>query len=175
MKKLVLLASFMLLSYTSAFAIADFGIYGGYSFAGSTSASDATISGPEYGVVAHYNSTIIPMVLSYGIGGYYQMANLTSTFSGFEKEYNKDTAGIDLYLQLELPIMIHPFAKASVAVYEKIEDEKEYFKSYAFGGGLAITVAPFVQLTGDYMYTTSKSGNNTMNGHAAHLGARINL
>lgn len=173
LKKILLLIVTLFVFNSSAFAIVDFGVYGGYSFAGNYSASGTSTSGPEYGVIGHYNDMVIPL-LSYGIGGYYQYTKLDYSLLGSDNSLTKNTLGLDLYFQLELPI-IHPFVRASTSIFESIKSEKEFFKSYAFGGGLAFSVFPFIELTTDYMYTRSKKGSETLKGHAIHLGARINI
>ncbi|MCX8123032.1 MAG: porin family protein [Spirochaetes bacterium] len=184
---LVCLAIALLLLPTASYAIVDFGMYGGYTFAGkidNPTISNADTNGWQYGFIGHLNGSVIPMVLSMGIGGFYQKSPLQYTVAGKDFDLTKTMYGIDAIVMLELPILIHPYARAGIAINEKVElktplgtlsDEKK-FNSYYFGLGAAFTVFPFVQIFGEYLYNYSKlEDDGTLKSNSINVGARLNI
>ncbi len=177
MKKITFAAiiiSFLFFIPSSAFALFDIGVYGGYSFAGDveTDVKNVEPVGPEYGAIAHYTDSIL--IFNLGIGGYYQRSPLKDG----SIEYTKQTAGIDGYAQLDIPLIpIMPYLRASLGVWENIEgdvDNDEYFKSYSFGAGVdfPLPVVPLAIYT-EYVFSVGFQDGNTAKSHAAHLGVRL--
>lgn len=170
---------------SSAFALADLGIYGGYSFAGSSdiSGSKSDLTGWQYGVIGHLNKSVLPMLLRTGAGAYLNMAPLEGDNSGYT--YDRATLGLDFYAQLDMPIIIHPYAKFQLGIYERmrvldgseeIESENSYFQSYALGGGAAVTVFPMLQLFGEYLFSYAIADTtSTTQTHTMQLGVRVSL
>lgn len=158
----------------SSYALFDIGAYGGYSFGGKvkTEGSDVEPSGWEYGFIGHYNMTIFPMLLSFGIGAYFQLSPLKLND---DSSYSKKAVGLDGYLQLELPILVHPYVRFSAAIWEDVEGNAEYFKSYSLGGGLAFGIFGILQIYGEYLFNTAIQDGNNAIGNAVHLGLRIKI
>lgn len=185
--KLLCVAIAIVLLPTTSFAIVDLGMYGGYTFAGKFDApniSNADTNGWQYGFIGHLNGSVIPMILSMGIGGFFQRSPLSYTVAGNDFDLTKTMYGIDAIAMLELPILIHPYARAGIAINEKVElkypggswsDEKK-FNSYYFGLGAAFTVFPFVQVFGEYLYNYSKLEDDaTLKSNSINIGARLNI
>ncbi|MEW6525771.1 MAG: outer membrane beta-barrel protein [Spirochaetota bacterium] len=185
--KLICMAIALVMLPTASFAIVDFGMYGGYTFAGkidSPDISNADTNGWQYGFIGHLNGSVIPMVLSMGIGGFYQKSPLSYTVAGKDFDLTKTMYGIDAIVMLELPILIHPYARAGIAINEKVEiktplgtwsDEKK-FNSYYGGIGAAFTVFPFVQIFGEYLYNYSKlEDDGKLKSNSINIGARLNI
>ena len=185
--KLACLVVAMVIVPSVSFAIVDFGAYGGYTFAGkidSPTVDDAETDGWQYGFIGHLNKSIIPMILSMGIGGFYQRSPLEYSDSGKDYDLTKTMYGIDAIALLELPILIHPYLRAGIAINEKIKvdtpsgtytDEKK-FNSYYFGLGAAFTVFPFIQIFGEYLYNYSKQEHDsTLHSNSINIGARLNI
>jgi hypothetical protein len=171
----------------SSYAIVDIGVYGGYSFAGKLEwdTIDKNVNGWEYGVLGHINHTFLGL-LELGIGGYAQWAPLKYSVGGKDYELTKSTYGIDGLALLDLPVFpLNPYVRGGIGVYEQVkveapvvgsETKSEYFKSYYFGGGIALGIFPFVQIFGEYLYTRSKQEDGvTIKGNAVHMGARLNI
>ena len=175
--RILLIIGLIAVAWTQSYAIIDIGAYGGYSFSGNLDAGvkNVTLGGPEYGFIAHFNSTVIPIILSVGMGPYYQSSMLKYTLDG-SHDFNRKTLGIDFYAQLELPIIIHPFVRVAPTIWEEADSKKQYFNGYLFGGGIAVTIFPMLQIYGEYLYNRAwvmKAGDTT--GHAVHLGLRLNI
>ena len=185
--KLLCIAIVMLLLPTASFAIVDIGAYGGYTFAGKIDQpgiDNADTNGWQYGFIGHLNGSVIPMILSMGVGGFYQKSPLSYTVAGKDFDLTKTMYGVDAIAMLELPILIHPYVRAGIAINEKVEiktpcctssDEKK-FNSYYGGLGVALTVFPFVQVFGEYLYNYSNIENNgTLQSNSINIGARLNI
>ncbi len=193
MRKLrsVVLVALALLIFVpaSSYAIVDFGVYGGYSFTGKIQADtvDKSTKGWEYGFLGHLNGSVIPMVLSVGIGGFYQKAPLKYSVSGTDFDLTKTAYGLDGIVMLELPIIIHPYVRGGIAINEKAKIEvsgpaaystskSKKFNSYYVGLGAAFTIFPMIQLFGEYMYNTSKQEDNVdLTSNSIHVGARLSI
>ena len=157
----------------SSYAIFDIGAYGSYTFASKESASDGP-KGFGYGFIAHYNKVLIPIVVSFGIGAYGQFALLDSG------DYKKYAVGLDLYLQSELPFLIHPYIKASTAIFEKakggsFKTDNNFFKNYSIGVGTAIMPAPIFQIFGEYVFNFGRLDSTKVRNHSINLGVRFNF
>lgn len=185
--KLVCLAIALVLLPTASFAIVDFGAYGGYTFAGkidSPNLDNYDTNGWQYGFIGHLNGSVIPMILSMGIGGFYQKSPWEYDSPVGTFDVTKTMYGVDAIAMLELPILIHPYVRAGIAINEKVEiktpwgtqsDEKK-FNSYYFGLGAAFTVFPFVQVFGEYLYNYSKlEDDGKLQSNSINVGARLNI
>jgi hypothetical protein len=186
LRKIALVTAVLLVVPVSSYAIVDLGVYGGYTFSGEITYEDISkdTTGYEYGVLGHLNGSVIPMVLSVGIGGFYQRAPLEYEADGKNVETTKTAYGLDGIIMLELPILIHPYVRGGVAIKEKLEtkigaieySESSSFDSYYFGIGGALTIFPMVQLFGEYMYNTSKQEDDVeLKSNSVHVGARLNI
>jgi len=119
-----------------------------------------------------------------GIGGFYQKSPWEYDSPVGTFDVTKTMYGVDAIAMLELPILIHPYIRAGIAINEKVEiktpsgtrsDEKK-FNSYYFGLGVALTVFPFVQVFGEYLYNYSNIENNgTLQSNSINIGARLNI
>ena len=185
MKAVLLACAVLLVLPASGYALLDVGVYGGYSFAGEIEieSSSPKTTGPEFGAFAHYN-TGFPLLLTFGIGPFYQQTYLSYDFMNNDYDATRRMLGLDVYLQLELPIIIHPFVRGGVAVKEWLKLEgggesttkSEYFKSYYGGLGAAFKVFPLVSFFGEYLYTRSKQEDGiVVKGNAIHAGAKLTL
>ncbi len=143
-KALLLACAVLLVLPASAFALLDVGVYGGYSFAGEieTDTDSPKTSGPEFGAFAHYN-TGLPLLLTLGVGPFYQKTYLSYDLMNNEYDATRSMVGLDVYLQVELPNIIHPYIRGGSRSRNGCEldgreasTKSEYFKSYY--GGLAL-------------------------------------
>ena len=189
MKRLTLiLAIFTVLVFvpSASFAIVDLGVYGGYSFGGEIEVENETydVAGPEYGFIGHVNGTVIPMILSVGIGGFYQKSTLEYEYNNDTIDLDKTMYGIDAIVMLELPILIHPYVRGGIAIKEELDFKvngegvtyDETFSSYYVGLGAAFTIFPMVQVFGEYLYNYStQEEDSTMMTNSIHVGARLNI
>jgi len=193
LKRVLVVAAIVLMIPASGFAIVDFGAYGGYYFAGELDLGDFVDKTPgtagwEYGFLGHLNGGV-PLLFNVGLGGFWQRSPLKYDLGGNSYNAKKTTYGIDIIAELELPIIIHPFARAGIAIKEKLEVEynvsgvgkvtktnEEYFKSYYLGIGAGITVFPMIRLFGEYLFTRSKQENGVeLQGSAVHVGAKLSI
>jgi hypothetical protein len=183
--KSLAILTIMLLIPASSYAIVDASIFGGRTFGGEIerSGSKTDIDGWQYGAYGHIN-TGIPFVLTAGAGGFYLKAPLKG-----DVDAKKETVGVDVYAQLELPILpVYPYVRYGIAIREKVESESsgrttdisENFKSHYYGLGLSRTLFSFVKLKimifAEYIYTTSKQENDVkIKGHAVNVGVTASL
>jgi hypothetical protein len=167
----------------SAFAIADFGAFGGYSFSNKIeeTGGDTNVKGWQYGLYGHVN-TGIPMVATLGIGGFYLIAPL----KGDDVDATKKSVGVDAYAQLDLPFLpVFPYARYGIAINEKFEVKaggattnlSENFKSHYFGFGLSRNLLNAgllkFQIFAEYLFTTSKQEKDvTIKGNAINVGIK---
>jgi hypothetical protein len=177
--KLLLAALVVLMMLpVSGFALVDVGVYGGYSMATMENGSSSDVNGYEYGVFGHYN-TGLPMLFSIGIGGFYQISNLT--IDEGDLDATRKAYGFDLMATLELPIIIHPFIRGGIAISESFDIEgdsnSESFESYYVGIGAGITIFPMIRIFAEYIYSTSEleGGDYTLGGNAFHVGAMLSI
>ncbi|MFH0974436.1 MAG: hypothetical protein V1874_01490 [Spirochaetota bacterium] len=169
----------------SGYAIIDASVFGGRSFGGEieSSGSKTDIDGWQYGCYGHVN-TGIPFILTAGAGGFYLIAPLKG-----DVDAKKKTAGLDVYAQIDLPILpVFPYARYGIALNEKVEVKtsggssniSENFKSHYFGFGLSRTLFSLVKLKvmifAEYLYTTSKQENDVkIKGNAVNVGVTASL
>jgi hypothetical protein len=201
MSRVLIIVAVLLLVPASSFAIGvDLGVYAGMTFAGeiktgdvaSSYVADNTSSIPiswEWGFIGHVNQSIIPLLLSGGFGGFYQYSPMEYKLATVTYDATKKTYGFDMYLQLELIPIIHPYVRYAVAIEERIDLKvpsaagstttsvnKKYFGSNYFGIGVNATVFPFIRIFGEYTYNTAKVNNGVeMKSNSFHLGARFVL
>ena len=190
----VLLA--LLLIPSISYALVDASVYGGYDFGGklegATGTKDADVNGYHYGARVHAN-TGIPMVFSIGGGMFYQIAPLKYKVAGKKEDLKKETLGIDVYAQLELPVLpVYPYVRYGIAINDKVDVTskdvttgesrtdtlKKAFKSSYYGIGIAYSVLDAavldVQIFAEYLYTTSKQEKDVkLKGNAVNIGAQI--
>jgi len=199
---LMVLVSILLFLPSSSHALIDFGVYGGYYFSGDMEWGDvqydyAELTGPsdlagwEYGVRGHFTSGI-PLLFSTGLGFFLQKAPLEYEIGGSSFDAKKTTYGFDCFAQLEIPIPIHPYVCAGLAINEKVEvklevevngeettvskDYDKYFRSHYYGFGVAFTFFPRIYIFGEYLYTRSKQKKRiVLKGNAIHMGAKISI
>ena len=159
-----------------SYALIDIGAYGGYSFENKVKTSDGELKtqGFGFGFIGHYNMTVIPMVLSIGIGPYYEKFYLNYKWYSVKSDYDLQTVGLDVFAMLELPIVVHPFVRASVAVWEQTQKNNDYFRSFSFGPGVGFDIL-ILQIYTEYLFNTSKQRGNDAYGHTINLGIRIRL
>ncbi len=176
----------------TSYAIVDAGLYGGYSFSGKVDASSVatgkTTTGWEYGAIAHLNFDFLA-IFNVGIGAFYQNAPLKFDYAGETIKIDNVNIGPDVYLELDLPVIpIHPFVRGGVSAYNKTSIDfpsslpakdvtaKKYFGSYYFGLGAALTIFPFIQIFGEYMYNYANQEKDvSLKTNAVHVGARLNI
>lgn len=157
-----------------SFALADVSAYGGYMFKGSVDGnSGVDAKGYNYGIKAHYNTSLIPMI-ELGIGAYYQNTKFKfDPVFGGEKTYLRMSAGLDMNLIVNLPI-IHPYGRFMYAFWDDFEGDVEKFKAYGFGAGVEFTVLPFVRIFGEYMFENTKHGND-FKSNSVNMGIKVDI
>ncbi|MCU0822617.1 MAG: porin family protein [Spirochaetes bacterium] len=195
-RNLLVLLAVMLMIPASSYALVDGSIYGGYAFGGKLEGTGETadVSGYHYGARVHANLGI-PMVVSFGLGMFYEIAPMKYEVNGKEDDLKKETLGIDVYAQLKLPVIpINPFIRYGIAINDKVEvtyqDQdaggsatetfQENFKSSYYGIGIAYSlldaIVMDIQLFGEYLYTTSKQEKGIeLKGNVVNLGVQVVL
>lgn len=162
-KVFTITAGIVLLFNVNSFALVDVAAWGGGAFKGKVENSSADYNGWQYGLKAHYNTSLIPL-LELGIGGYYEKAKYEDTSdklklaTGKTQKLDSSSYGFDGNLILTIPIL-HPYLRGTYAIKDKIEDDSESFKAYGLGGGIELSFVPFFRLFGEYMYKTSDHGS----------------
>lgn len=176
----ILIIAFALVFYvnTNSFAIVDAGVWGGYLFNGEIEDfSKADLKGGQYGLKAHYNTSLIPL-LELGVGAYYQYSMLKYDYSSFDEDVTRQTIGLDANLILGLPI-VHPYIRGTYAFWDKLkfgdEDaDTEKFKGYGAGLGVELTVFPFIRIFGEYMYDYTDH-DFYIKSHSANIGLKLDI
>jgi hypothetical protein len=184
---IILIVSILAFVPATSYALFDLGVYGGYTFAGEIKSDVPGVSNPEptglsYGVIGHFNTPIFPL-LRMGFGLYSEKSDFSYDLVNQSYDYTRKTVGIDLYLQLDIPLVpLHPYLKFASGVWEEIggelveKDETEYFSTYRTGVGVALTFFPFVQIFAEYQYLYTRNiGDDTAVGQGVALGVRANL
>jgi len=169
----------------ASYAIVDINAYGGYAFGSNVELADSIVNpeptGFEWGFSSHLNFDVL-VFFKLGLGAYYQMSNLKTTD---DYDYTKNNVGLDLNAQLNIPLIpIKPYAIFRTAIWENVGgdviESTEYFKNFAFGGGVLFTILPIpkvlkLQLFADYLYHTGKQSDLKATGHSAHFGVRLDI
>ncbi|MBN1533089.1 MAG: hypothetical protein JXA20_10540, partial [Spirochaetes bacterium] len=139
---LLLVLAAVLAVPAASYAWVDFGAYGGYAFPGRIEETGLSTrpSGGEAGVFAHFSGSVIPSVLQLGIGAYYQRSFQHYSYYNIRFSYNRNVVALDGYAEITLIPVLHPYARASVNVWDSLggndyTDATAYFKTYAVGGG----------------------------------------
>lgn len=186
-RSIILVVSILAFIPATSYALFDIGVYGGYTFAGEVKSDVAGQSNPEpkglsYGAIGHLNTAIFPL-LRLGFGLYSENSNLDYSILNKDYEFTRKTVGIDLYLQLDIPMVpLHPYVKFASGVWEKIggdlvaKDETDYFNTYRTGIGAALTFFPFLQLFAEYQYLYTRQvgeENDKADGHGVAVGLRF--
>lgn len=180
----VLLLGILAFVPATSYALFDIGVYGNYAYKGEIKSDTPNVNNPDptgfsYGVIGHYNQGIFPFIRS-GIGLYSQYSKLSFSTGSGDVEYGKKIVGIDLYLQLDIPLIpLHPYVKFASGIWEDYTGDMsqasaEYFNTYQTGGGVALTFFPFLQFFGEYQYLYTKSvDEDKAIGHAVAMGLRL--
>ena len=154
LKVFIIAAGFVLCFNVNSFAIWDAAAWGGYIYSGNTDPGDYDFDGGQYGFKGHYNSTVIPSLLDFGIGLYYQKSKLK--FDDTDDKITRTSVGLDANLIVELPVIpFHPYARGTWAFMDRIDGKSKNFKAYGVGLGLEFTFFPFIRVFGEYMYEKS--------------------
>ena len=173
LKVFIITAGFVLLFNVSSFALVDGAVWGGYIFKGEAELEpDADPTGGQYGIKAHYNTSLIPLI-KIGLGGYYQYGKLKYDLLD-EETYTRETAGLDVNLILSLPV-VHPYLRGTYAIWDKLEKDKENFKAYGAGVGVEITIFPLIRIFGEYMFENSEHDNAYLRTNAVNLGLKVDI
>ncbi|MFC1669459.1 outer membrane beta-barrel protein [Spirochaetota bacterium] len=175
LRLLVFALALLALAPAKSYALFDLGVYGGITFDNkvNTSLGDLKAYGSGFGFIGHYRTTLIPMVLSFGLGPYYESFYLTYDEYSTDYDYKKQTVGLDVYAMLELPIFIHPYFRASVAIWDDLNGHEEYFQSFAVGPGVGLNIAVIFQIYLEYLYSASWHDDKKSDGHTINLGVRV--
>ena len=182
---IVALLAVLMFIPVSSYAIVDFGVYGGYSFANlDDEASQVDMNGWEWGMLGHIN-TGLPMLFSVGLGAFYQRTNSEFDLGGTTYDAERIMWGVDIMATLELPIFIHPYLRMGIAVNEEFEvdspqgrirKDDKWFNSHYYGLGAQFTVFPMVRLFGEYVFNYSNQEDNTViKSNAIHVGAMLSI
>lgn len=171
---MVISAGIFMFLPSQSFALVDASLYGGYMFNGSVEGfSGVDSKGYNYGLKAHYNTSLIPLV-ELGIGLYYQNTKFKyDRAPNAEEKLLRKSAGLDMNLILNLPI-IHPYGRFMYALWDDLEGDVEKFKAYGLGAGLEFTVFPFIRIFGEYMYEKTTHGNDFKN-NSVNLGIKVDI
>jgi len=171
-KVLIITVGIVLSFNVNSFALVDAAGWGGIGFDGKVEGnSDADPKTAQYGAKAHYNTTLIPL-LELGLGGYYQYTKIKYDIKGSDDLIRK-SAGLDVNLILSFPV-IHPYGRATYALWDKLENDTEKFKAYGLGAGIEIAFFPFLRVFGEYMYDyTDHDGYIKMN--SVNFGVKADI
>lgn len=137
---------------SNSYAIVDVSAFGGFTFSGDAEGYDYV--GIPYGLKAHYNTSIIPMI-EMGIGAYYQGSKIKLEEISDGWDYDRQSLGLDLNLILSLPI-IHPYGRFTYGIWDKIKSDTgsdtENYKAWGLGAGVELTAVPFFRIFFEYYY-----------------------
>jgi hypothetical protein len=177
MKRLILMIIMAVACAGPSFAIVDGELYGGYNLKSQyiTNGSTRDMKGPDYGARAHFTTGGI--LLTTGIGVYYQKTKFKYDLLNTSYDFKKDNFGGDIFARISIIPVFKPYARAGLSAYEKIDYgsgtkiEKKYFNSYYVGVGAGLA-APLpgidLMLFAEYLYgnrfTGDKIKTNTING-----------
>jgi opacity protein-like surface antigen len=136
---------------SNSYALVDISAYGGFGFKGEVAGMD--YQALPYGLKAHYNTSLVPM-LELGLGVYYQGMKVKFDYPGSDWDVKRQTFGLDMNLILDLPI-IHPYGRFTYGFWDKFDGDSENYKAWGLGAGIELTVIPFFRLFGEYNYDVS--------------------
>ena len=173
LKVFIIAAGFVLFFNANSFALVDVAAWGGFVY---NSNDDDGFKGPQIGLKAHYNTSLVTLV-DWGIGLYYQQSKFFYDDNSID-DLTRTSAGLDANLILSLPI-IHPYLRGTWAFWDKVStdywSDKEKFKAFGLGGGVELTVFPFVRLFSEYMYEKSKHDDLKFTSKAINLGLKLDF
>jgi len=172
---LVISAGLFMFLPSQSFALVDASAYGGYMFNGKVEGnSDADPKGYNYGLKAHYNTSLFPM-LELGIGAYYQNTKFKLDIASLDDDtFLRKSAGLDMNLIVNLPI-IHPYGRFMYSFWDDLEGEVERFNAYGLGAGVELTVFPFIRIFGEYMYEKTTVEDIDYKNNSVNLGIKVDI
>ncbi len=197
-KLFIALLSLMLLVPAASYAIIDAGVYGGYNF--SKDAIKPATYDYSIGAIAHGN--IMLKIVTIGIGAFYQRnidKHVDTWAEVFSRRHirTKDSVAADVYVQVNFPkFILHPYGRFSVSIWDNVKGYRvawngftrrtaeDFFKTYWFGGGIAIPIIPFagdddgfssagVNLFVEYLYHYSIVAGDNPSRHALQGGVKL--
>ena len=184
LSKFLVIFTILVFIPASSYALIDFGVYGGFAIGDYEYASSSyDVAGTQYGFIGHFTGGI-PLLISFGVGGFYQKASYTVELPGSDEDFDKNTYGFDAFAQLEVIPIIHPYIRGGLAIKDKIDSDNigsddESFKSLYYGLGVAVTVAPMIQIFGECILTSSTfeddTGDTDISTTSFNLGAKISI
>ena len=171
-KVMILAGGLILFANTNSYALFDVSAYGGLTFSGEVD-PDTDFKAIQYGLKAHYNNSILPL-LELGLGAYYQQSKIKYADSySFDADATKQSLGLDVNLIVSLPV-IHPYGRFTYSIWDKCEDTTENFKAWGAGLGLELTIIPFFRVFAEYMYD-SADYDAKMTSSSANLGIKFDF
>ena len=192
LNRVIVIVTLLLFVPVASFAIVDFGAYAGYGM-GDWEDDDGSydISGTNMGFIGHLNSGI-PMLLTMGIGLYFQSADQEIEVDNVTFDAERLTYGLDFYAQLELPLPIHPYIRGGIAFKDKMdvsapgyaETFEDSFNTIHYGFGVAITILPpsLVQIYAEYLITQATFKKDDPQGYdfdvntgTFNVGAKVSI
>lgn len=171
---MILAAGLFLFLPAQSFALADVSAYGGYMLKGSIDEGSATEpKGYNYGIKAHYNTSLFPMI-ELGIGAYYQNTKFKFDWTpGNEKKFLRMSAGLDMNIIVNLPVL-HPYGRFMYALWDDLEGDVKRFKGYGIGAGVEFVMFPFIRVFGEYVYEKTKHDYN-FKSNSINLGIKVDI
>ena len=172
---LVISAGLFMFLPSQSFALVDASAYGGYMFNGSVEGdSKADPKGYNYGLKAHYNTSLFPL-LELGVGAYYQNTKFKyDVYSLNEETFLRKSAGLDMNLIVKLPI-VHPYGRFMYAFWDDVEGDVERFNAYGLGAGVELTVFPFIRIFGEYMYEKTTHDKSDFKSNSVNFGLKLDI
>jgi len=159
---------------SQSFALVDASAYGGYMFNGSVEGnSNADPKGYNYGLKAHYNTSIFPL-LELGVGAYYQNTKFKYDLVSLDETLLRKSAGLDMNLIVKLPI-VHPYGRFMYSLWDDLEGDVERFNAYGIGAGVELTVFPFIRIFGEYMYEKTTHDKIDYKNNSVNLGLKLDI
>lgn len=160
---------------TTSYALFDAGMYGGYSMYNKIHDNSNFIRpyGWKFGFSTHYNLDIVPKILNFGTGIFYQMNIFKYEENNTFFDYERHVIAIDSYLMLEMDIAVHPFIRFSCAIWEKDKNGSNYFQSFYPAVGLEFQIFWKFRLYAEYEFNllVKDSDKNDL-GHTINFGIR---
>ena len=170
LKVCIIAAGFVLYFNANSFAVWDAAAWGGYIYDGEIDPGKYEFDGGQFGIKGHFNTTIVPSLLDFGVGAYYQKSKIKFDLTGSDN-ITRTSVGLDANLILELPVLpLHPYARGTWAFMDRIDGKSKNFKAYGVGLGLEFTFFPFIRVFGEYMYEKSNHENDV-----AYISRAVNF
>ncbi len=172
-KVFIITAGFVLSVTVNSYAIVDASAWGGYIFNGTVEYNDeAEPKGIDYGIKAHYNMSLIPLI-ELGLGAYYENSKIKYGLDT-DPALKRKSAGLDVNVILALPI-IHPYARGTYALWDKFETDTEKYKAYGLGAGVELTVLPFIRIFGEYMHQNTEHFDAYQKTNSVNFGLKVDI